>query len=265
MAPSGSRTTAQESDIETQKTTPRTSYSVRERLAAWAVHAFTASGAAVGLLMVLAAIDGHVVRALWLALLALVIDGTDGTLARAVRVKEVVPEFDGARLDDIVDYLTYAFAPIVLLWTAGYLPSGAWGAVVAAVPLLASCYQFCRADAKTDDHLFTGFPSYWNIVAFYAVVLGLGSTTVTVVLLVCAVLVFVPIGYVYPSRTVVLQVPTLVVTAVWLVTYAVLLWQMPDPNAVVEAVSLAYLVYYVGISLYLTSLRRSQPAGAVAA
>ena len=135
------------------------------------MHAYTASGTVLALLAVVAAVDGHPVRALWILLAALIIDGTDGTLARRLRVKETVPEFDGARLDDIVDYITYVFVPVVLLWTSGYLPDGPWGAVFAALPLLASSYQFCRTDAKTADHYFLGFPSYWNVVAFYVVVL----------------------------------------------------------------------------------------------
>ena len=136
------------------------------------VHLYTASGTVVGLLIVLAAIEGEALTALWLGLVALFIDGTDGMLARRFRVKETIPWFDGALLDDIVDYLTYVFAPVVLLWTTGHLPYGALGWAVAALPLLASSYQFCRVDAKTGtDHFFLGFPSYWNVVAFYAIVL----------------------------------------------------------------------------------------------
>ena len=143
--------------------------------AAVAVHVYTAAGAVLAFLMVVTAVDGQVTAALWLFLVAMVIDGTDGLLARRLRVKEVTPGFDGALLDNIVDYLTYCFAPVVLLWAGGFLPDGWIGWVVACLPLLASTYQFCRADAKTDDHFFLGFPSYWNVVAFYIVVLGLGA------------------------------------------------------------------------------------------
>src|SRR5206468_11477998 len=108
-------------------------------LAGFALHGYTASGSVLAFLIVLAAIDGRIVTALWLALVALVIDGTDGMIARRLRVSETIPWFDGGRLDDIVDYLTYAFAPIVLLWTGDYLPDGAVGTIVAAFPLLASC------------------------------------------------------------------------------------------------------------------------------
>ena len=228
-------------------------FSLNRRLAALAVHAFTASGSVLGLLIVLAAFDGQVVTALWLGLAAMVIDGTDGMLARALRVKQVIPWFDGARLDDIVDYLTYVFAPIVLLWTIGALPGGALGWLLAALPLLASCYQFCRVDAKTDDHTFLGFPSYWNVVAFYAVVLDLSRPVIAVILAVCSVLIFVPVRYLYPSRTLAFRTASLVLTAVWLGTYAVLLLQYPDPHPVVVVASLAYVVYYVAVSGYLTA------------
>jgi phosphatidylcholine synthase len=155
-------------------------------------------------------------------------------------------------MDDIVDYLTYVFAPIVLLWTTDRLPHGAIGWVLAALPLLASCYQFCRVDAKTADHFFLGFPSYWNVVAFYAIVLDVGRTGVAISLVVLTVLVFVPVRYVYPSRTKLLRSLNLALAGTWLVTYALLLAQYPHPNPVVVALSLAYLVYYVGLSLYLT-------------
>ena len=127
-------------------------------LRASAVHAYTASGAVLALLIVLAAIEGDVARALWLGLAALVVDGTDGMLARRYDVKERLPSFDGALLDNIVDYLTYVFAPVVLLLQSGYLPEGWRGTVVAAVPLIASSYQFCRTDAKTARPLLPRLP-----------------------------------------------------------------------------------------------------------
>jgi phosphatidylcholine synthase len=223
------------------------------RLAGAAVHLYTASGSVLALLIVIAALEGDAVKALWLGLATLFIDGTDGMLARWLRVKETIPWFDGARLDDIVDYLTYAFAPIVLLWTTGHLPEGTLGWVLAALPLLASSYQFCRTDAKTSDHFFLGFPSYWNIVVFYVIVLDVSELVVGIALVVFTVLVFVPVRYLYPSRTRFLQGLTLALTAVWLVTYAVLVAQLPDPHPAVVAVSLGYLVYYWGLSFYLTA------------
>ncbi len=222
------------------------------RLRAVAVHLYTASGVVLALLILVAAFGGDAVRALWLMLASLLIDSTDGLLARRLRVSEALPFFDGALLDNIVDYMTYVFAPIVLLWSGEYLPAGTSGVVFAALPLLASSYQFCRVDAKTDDHYFLGFPSYFNVVAFYAIVFEPGAGTLAAVLVVCSLLVFVPIRYVYPTRTIAFRRLSLTLTALWLVSYAVILLQMPEPAPLLLGFSILYLFYYFGLSLYLS-------------
>ena len=223
-----------------------------ERVGAWAVHAYTTSGVVLALLMVHFSYRGDVQTVLWLFLASMVVDGSDGMLARKLRVKELAPNFDGALLDNIVDYITYAFAPMVLLWATGYLPDGAWGGIVASLPLVASCYQFCRVDAKTDDHFFLGFPSYWNIAAFYVIVLELGVVVTTAVLLVLTVLIFVPVKYVYPSRTETLWYSNMTFATLWLGVYAVMTALLPDVPLWLTLLSLAYPAYYVGLSLWLT-------------
>src|SRR5918912_1683750 len=202
------------------------------RLRASVVYLYTASGGVLALLILVAAYNGHAVTALWLGLTALMIDSTDGLLARRFRVKELLPSFDGGLLDNIVDYMTYVLAPILLLWSSGYLPGGAFGVALAALPLLASSYQFCRVDAKTEDgaqtdHFFLGFPSYWNVVAFYVIVFDLGAAAVSAILLVCSLLVFVPIRYVYPSRTMAFRMVTAALTLLWMAANVAILMQMP--------------------------------------
>ena len=223
------------------------------RMKAVFVHLYTASGAVLALLMLVAASQGEVVKALWLMFISLLIDSTDGLLARRFRVSEALPFFDGALLDNIVDYMTYVFAPMVLLWSGGYLPEGNAGIVLASLPLLASSYQFCRVDAKTDDHFFLGFPSYFNVVAFYAIVFESSPGTLAAVLVLCSFLVFVPIRYVYPTRTVIFRRVSLTLTALWLVSYAAILWRMPDPAPSILFFSVLYLFYYFGLSLYLSA------------
>jgi phosphatidylcholine synthase len=227
-----------------------------------AVHLYTASGAFLAFLMVLAAVQGNAVLALWINLLTQVIDGTDGMLARRFRVREMLPWFDGRKLDDIVDYLNYVFTPVLLLWAAGYLPGGITGMIVAALPLLASSYQFCRVDAKTNDHFFLGFPSYWNVVAFYAIVLNLSPTMVGAVLIFWSIMVFVPIRYLYPTQTRTLRSVTLPLSALWMISFAVILLQMPNPNPLLVDFSLLFMVYYVALSLYMTfkTRRDEKPA-----
>jgi phosphatidylcholine synthase len=236
------------------------------RLRAVAVHLYTASGAVLALLILVAAFQGDAVRALWLMLASLIVDSTDGLLARHFRVSEALPFFDGALLDNIVDYMTYVFAPMVLLWSGGYLPVGTFGVVVTALPLLASSYQFCRVDAKTDDHFFLGFPSYFNVVAFYAIVFEVGPAVLSVVLVVCSLLVFAPIRYIYPTRTLAFRRLSLGLTALWLISYAAILLQMPEPDPLFLTFSILYLLYYFGLSLYLSGkmleARREQESSA---
>jgi len=126
---------------------------------------------------------------------------------------------------------------------------------VAAAVLLASAYGFGHADAKTDDYFFTGFPSYWNIVAFYLVALGTGPTANAIVLLALAGLVFVRTGYVYPSRTPVLRRLTIMLGSTWALLTLVLTWQLPAPSRPLVLVSLFFPIYYLGLSFYLQSRR----------
>src|SRR5215218_6720569 len=239
-------------DLGTEETL-KEAYPPWFRTKAVAVHLYTASGAVLALLILGAAFQGDAVRALWLMLVSLIIDSTDGLLARRLRVSEALPAFDGALLDNIVDYITYVFAPMVLLWSGGYLPEGTPGIVFAALPLLASSYQFCRVDAKTDDHFFLGFPSYFNVVAFYAIVFEPGPGALAAVLVVCSLLVFVPIRYVYPTRTIAFRRVSLTLTALWLISYAVILLEMPEPDPLILGFSILYLFYYFGLSLYLSA------------
>jgi phosphatidylcholine synthase len=230
--------------------------SIPSRAAAWAVHAFTASGAVLGLAALVATARGDYRAAFLWMIAATAVDGVDGWLARLVRVSEGAPTLDGTRLDDIVDYLTYVVAPAFLLLRAGLLPpSLAW--TVAAAMLLSSAYGFSRTDAKTPDHFFTGFPSYWNVVALYLFVLGLSPAANAALLLALAALVFVPIGYVYPSRTAAWRVPTILFGAAWSCLMLTIAWRLPERSLTAVYVSLAFPLYYVGLSLALHAGRRA--------
>ena len=221
------------------------------RLAAWGVHLYTAFGSVLGFLALEAiARQAYPAAFGWMAL-ATFIDSTDGTLARRARVKEVLPHFDGARLDDIVDYLNYVVVPIVLAYHAGLVPQGGMGLFIGALPLLASGYGFCQVDAKTDDHFFKGFPSYWNIVVFYLYTLGTPVWLNNLVLAGLAILVFVPIRYLYPSRNPTARLTTHVLGIGWAVCLIVLLAQFPTPSRTLAAASLYFPIYYFGISLHL--------------
>jgi phosphatidylcholine synthase len=223
--------------------------------AAWGVHLLTASSAPAGVLAILAAERGDAATSMgWMAY-TVAVDAIDGTLARAVGVKQVLPFFDGTRLDDVVDYVTYVIVPALFLVHTHVLP--ARGAVaVALCPVLASAYGFCRTDAKTADHYFTGFPSYWNIVAFYLYTLAWPRPVNAAIVVAFSIAVFVPIRYVYPSRTTILRPLTVALGLVW---GAIVLYSLAHldsvPRALVAA-SLAFPVYYVALSVFLHVSRR---------
>jgi len=225
--------------------------SPRARAAAWAVHVFTASGAVVGLLALLAAAAGDFrAAALWMVL-ALAIDGVDGTLARQARVKEVVPGIDGRRLDDIIDYLNYVVVPVAFLYWLGAIDSP----LVAAAPILASAYGFSQADAKTDDHFFVGFPSYWNVVAIYVWAFEFGSGVTAALLLLLSAAVFVPLKYVYPSQMRSLWWSTNLGAGVWtLVVAAAIALPAFAAGWHLWEVSLLYPAWYVALSFWMGGL-----------
>jgi len=216
-------------------------------LLAWLAHLYTASGLLLAFLATIAVIH-HDYRAafFWLAA-QVIVDATDGVLARAAHVSTRLPWFNGAKLDDIVDYLTYVFVPALFVWDARLVPEG-WTIVVAGAMLLSSGYGFNRDDAKTSDHFFTGFPSYWDIVVFYLLVIGWPPAVNAAILIGLAVLVFVPIPYVYPSRTPVWQLPTNLLGAVWGVLMIGMLWQFPSVSRPLLVASLVFPVYYFGLS-----------------
>lgn len=223
----------------------------RQKTIAWAVHLFTASGAIWGLLSLIAIANGRWKEAfLWIAI-SVVVDGLDGSLARRARVKQTLPQFDGALLDNMVDYFTYVLVPAFLLYNTNLVPAG-WELFSACLIILASAYQFCQADAKTKDHYFKGFPSYWNVVVFYLFVLETNAWLNLGLILLLAILVFVPIKYVYPSRTVRLQQATLLLTVVWAALILIIVLNLPDPSPWLVWVSFLYILYYIGLSLYGT-------------
>jgi phosphatidylcholine synthase len=221
--------------------------------AAWSVHLFTATGAVIGTLALLAVFAGEWHRAALLMLVALAIDAVDGTLARRARVSELIPGFDGRRLDDMVDFFNYVIVPVVFVVAAGLVT--AWWWIVP--PILASAYGFSQADAKTEDDFFLGFPSYWNVVALYLWVLSVSPGAGAGVLTVLSIAVFVPLKYVYPSKAPRLRKTTNGLGLLWVVLFAV---AVAFPQATgrfhLAELTLAYPIYYLAISAWLGGWRR---------
>ena len=170
---------------------------------------------------------------------ALIIDGTDGMLARYLRVSETIPSFDGARLDDIVDYLTYAFAPMVLLWATGRLPDGSFGTLVAVLPLIASSLPVLPHGRQDRRPLLPRLP---ELLERRGVLRLRARPRVETTTALDPARLLRPGLRAHPLRLPVadqgLRSLNIALTTFWLVTYAVLLAQMPDTEAVVMALSL---------------------------
>lgn len=236
------------------------------RARAYAVHLLTASGVVAAFLAVAElmqeAPDERMVFA-WLVV-AVLIDAVDGPLARAWDVKRLTPHIDGRTIDDIVDYLTFTFVPLALVWRMGWVPAapGVAGLVWIAPALMASLLGFANLGAKDEAAgFFRGFPSYWNIAAFYAGIvfhaLGeAGQWLNGVALLALAALTVSPVRFIYPNLAPrPWKRPVLLGAAAWL---AVLLAMLPvyrDMPAWLVAVSLVYPVFYVTLSVRIDPQR----------
>ncbi|MGO9600204.1 MAG: CDP-alcohol phosphatidyltransferase family protein [Isosphaeraceae bacterium] len=232
-----------------------------QRFLGWCVHGYTALGLVAAALMAVLLVRGGPASfrwCFWLMTAATIVDATDGALARLVQIKKVVPGFDGRRLDDIIDYLNYTFLPILLIWRAELLPEGQEGWLILA--LVASIYGFCQVQAKTDDGYFLGFPSLWNVVAFYLYVLPISAWGCLAIVLILSVLTFVPSKYLYPSQPGRLNQLATLLGLVWALPLGWLLWSLPesiiprtDPGLQrLAIVSLFYPVFYLGASWIVT-------------
>jgi phosphatidylcholine synthase len=244
------------------QSTPKITNHKSKILLAWCVHLYTAIGLLVSAGIAVLIVRGGADSFRWafvLMLVATIIDATDGTFARLIRTREVLPMFDGRRLDDLVDFLTYCCLPLLLLWRAAIpSPDTVW---VLTIPLLASAYGFCQVAIKTDDGYFLGFPSCWNVVAFYLYVLQLPAWISLGILLIFSLLTFIPSRYLYPSQPGWINRLTILLATIWCCFLGYLLYEMPDDASRLTTttygiafLSLFFPAYYMlmswGLSFY---------------
>ena len=184
------------------------------RLSAFFVHGFTAIGAALAMLALLAAMEQRWdVMALWLAL-AFVVDGIDGPLARHFEVKTHAPEIDGVLLDLIIDFMTYVVIPAYALYASGLLPGWTGWLTVLLVPFASALY-FADTRMKTADDSFSGFPGCWNMLILGCLVMTPGVWITLALVIILSVAMFLPLKFVHPVRTKRWRWITLPVALVW--------------------------------------------------
>ena len=238
-----------------------------QQVAAYAVHVYTASGIVFILLAtkeLFAASPNPAVCFFWL-LIAVLIDATDGPLARRFHVKTRARHISGRTIDDIVDYLGFTFVPLLLVWRMDWLPGDQeWSWLWIVPALMTSLFGFAHVTAKHEDEgFFSGFPSYWNVFAFYAGIWFTrdGPWPVAIVLQVLAVATVLPVRFLYPNmaprpwRTILL-----IGAGIWSMLMFAMLWDYPRPAASVYGLSLVYPLFYTVLSVRLDWTSRQQRA-----
>jgi phosphatidylcholine synthase len=216
--------------------------------AAFAVHVFTASGAACALLALIAAVRSDWPQMfIWLGV-ALFIDGVDGTFARRLHVAEVLPRWSGDVLDLVVDILNYVFVPAYAVAASGLVPP------VVAIPLgilivVTGSLYFADRLMKTTDYYFRGFPAIWNVAVFYLFVLKPQPLPATVSIVMLAVFTFIPFPVMHPMRIAHLRAVTLAALAAWALLAAYAVATDLNPGFWTQAGLCFLAIYFVAVGL----------------
>lgn len=225
-------------------------------LIAFSIHLFTASGAFWAFLALVAAANNDFIQMWgWLGV-ALLVDGVDGPMARYFNVKQVLPNWSGEMLDCIIDYVTFVLIPAFALYQSGFLEEYA-SFLCAALIVCTSAIYYADTRMKSRDNCFIGFPVCWNMVVFTLFVIQPNWYVAFAVVIVSAVLTFVPLLFVHPVRVVTWRIPTLVVFGLWsLCGVVALFWGgmgLDTPQFVKVGIALSGLyLYCVGFVLQFT-------------
>ncbi len=226
----------------------------KQKIAAWLVHIYTASGGIVGMFALYFAAQGEPRYAFFLLGIAMLIDGTDGILARKVGVRRVLPNFDGAMIDNVIDVLTYVWVPVFIMASQNLLPHVLW----TAVPIIAALYAYGQTNMKTDDAFFLGFPSYWNGIALYLFWLQPQPVVAVLMVVIPGILSFIPTRYLYPSKNPLFSKTNWILSLIWAALIAYMLTQ-EQPNSWLILISLSYPIFYLVSSFYVDwSIRRGK-------
>jgi phosphatidylcholine synthase len=215
---------------------------------AFAVHIFTALGAALAFGALVYAVR-HDWVAMFLCLgIALIVDGVDGTIARHLKTAELLPRWSGDVLDLVVDFTTYVFVPAYAIAEGGLLP-GPLAVPAGIVIVVTGALYFADRTMKTDDNYFRGFPTLWNAVAFYLFVLKLPPWVAATVVALLAVATFLPFKFLHPMRVERLRTVNIAVVVLWsaLALIAVLRDLAPGPWVAGGLVVAA--IYFAGVGL----------------
>jgi phosphatidylcholine synthase len=215
---------------------------------AFAVHVFTATGAALGFLALILATGGEWAAMFFTLGMALVVDGLDGPLARAFKVAEVLPRWSGDTLDLVVDFITYVFVPAYAISASGLLPP-ALAIPAGILVVISGALYFADRNMKTDDNYFRGFPGLWNLAAFYIYLLEPAPWASAALIAVLAGLTFVPIKFLHPLRVRHMRALNIALLTAWTVLafLAVIHNLQPGPYVIWPMLAIAIYFFIAGL------------------
>jgi phosphatidylcholine synthase len=213
------------------------------RFRAFTIHVFTACGAALAFLALILATGDHWAGMFFCLGMALVVDGIDGPLARAFKIKKVLPRWSGEQLDFVVDFVTYVFVPAYAIAASGFLPD-ALAIPAGLVIVITGALYFADREMKTGDNYFRGFPALWNVGAFYIYILQPPGWFAAALVALLAALTFAPIRFVHPLRVAHLRMLNVALMVVWAVLAAIAVIDNLDPRPYVVWPLCAIAVYF---------------------
>ena len=219
---------------------------------AFCVHLLTASGSYLAFLGVVAAAESRFIDMFWWLALALLVDGIDGPIARKVRVKEVLPNWSGDTLDNVIDYVTYVLLPAFALYQSGMIGEP-WSFVAAGLIVVSSAIYYADMGMKTDENFFSGFPVAWNMVVFTLFVINASENVAFAVVIASVILTFLPINFLHPVRVKRLRPLNLAVFALWSVlSGSALLLHFQSPDWLVwGVVASGIYLYCIGLVMQI--------------
>ncbi len=227
-------------------------YTFTQKALAFSVHAFTSTGIVAGFMAILAIADHEFKNAMLWLFLTLIIDGVDGTLARMAKVQTVLPNVDGKMIDYVIDFATYAIIPAYFIYEAPLLPEEV-KLLGAAIILLISAIYYGLDGMVSSDYYFIGFPVMWNMVAFYLLfVLNLPEWINFTLIFFFAVLHFIPIKFLYPSRTVKFRWLNLAASALFLISNIWIIAIYDDKNTILSWLSIGSVGFFAWMAIYST-------------
>ncbi len=234
----------------------KTKYSILQKALAWSVHIFTSSGLIAGFLAILAIKDHDWRTAMFWLIVALVIDGIDGTFARIFKTKEVLPSMDGKTIDYVIDFATYAIIPAFMFYEAALVPE-VWNFPLTALILLISALYYGKTGMVSYDNYFIGFPVLWNMVLYYYIfVTDYEPMTYVILTIIFAILHFVPIKFVYPSQGTKYRIPTIINTVLFIATLAMMVFYYPERPLWLLILAYGTAAYYAWMGVFNTWIEK---------